>query len=91
MVIGMPGQRKRKRQQQARHQQAVALPEGHWQGIFETQDYEEWRGWLREHLAEYAVTDRAHLRMDTLCGRLVQPTTYRMSLFVPRHASGGVA
>jgi hypothetical protein len=59
--------------------------------IFETQDYEEWRGWVRKHLAEYNGTDPAHLRMDTLCGRLVQPTTYRLSLSVPDHTSDSVA
>ena len=59
--------------------------------IFETQDYEEWRSYHRNRQAEHRGIDPDRLRMDTLCGRLVQPTTYRLSLFVPEQASDGAA
>ncbi|GAA2479900.1 hypothetical protein GCM10010276_15680 [Streptomyces longisporus] len=50
--------------------------------MFETQDESEWRA----HLRRLRVTDRridwSAARVDTLCGRLRQPTTYRLSVFV---------
>ncbi|WP_330461229.1 hypothetical protein OIB37_32805 [Streptomyces sp. NBC_00820] len=48
--------------------------------IFETRDESELRArlWrLRE-----ARVDRSMIRIDTLCGRLALPTTYRLSRFV---------
>jgi hypothetical protein len=86
MVIGMPGQRKRKQQLEVRKRQqaAVASQEGHWQVIFETQDFEEWRNYLRKSDSPHRDYDPSRLRLDTLCGRLMQPTTYRLSLLVPK-------
>ncbi|MFD8685772.1 hypothetical protein [Streptomyces sp. NPDC059651] len=48
--------------------------------IFETEDQAELRARLRS-LREARV-DEATIRIDTLCGRLVRPTTYRLSRFV---------
>ncbi len=82
----VPGQRKRKRQQRGAGQQA-AMREGsgtgRWQVIFETQDESEWHAHLRRLRAGTERIDWAMTRIDTLCGRLVHPTTYRLSLFVP--------
>lgn len=52
--------------------------------IFETRDQAE----LRTHLRRLweARIDESMIRVDTLCGRLVQPTTYRLSRFVPEPA-----
>ncbi|MEU9004936.1 hypothetical protein [Streptomyces sp. NPDC048551] len=33
-------------------------------------------------------TDWTLLRMDTFCGRLIHPTTYRLSRFVPNRSPG---
>ncbi|MFC8284643.1 hypothetical protein [Streptomyces cyaneofuscatus] len=38
--------------------------------------------------AEGSRIDWSAVRMDTLCGRLKQPTTYRLSLFVPNSGPG---
>ncbi|WP_406099214.1 hypothetical protein [Streptomyces sp. NBC_01013] len=56
--------------------------------IFETGDQTELHAHLRT-LRE-AGTDEATIRIDTLCGRLEQPTTYRLSRFTAdgRGASG---
>ncbi|MEE1761223.1 hypothetical protein [Streptomyces sp. SP18BB07] len=51
--------------------------------LFETQDEAEWRAHLRGLHAGEERIDWAMTRIDTLCGRLTQPTTYRLSLFVP--------
>ncbi|MFI6894687.1 hypothetical protein ACIBM4_11295 [Streptomyces sp. NPDC050256] len=48
--------------------------------IFETPDQAELRAQLRS-LREARV-DEATIRIDTLCGRLMQPTTYRLSPYV---------
>ncbi len=56
---------------------------GHWQVIFETRDESEWHAHLRRLRAGAERIDWAMTRIDTLCGRLVHPTTYRLSLFVP--------
>ena len=48
--------------------------------VFETRDQAELRTHLRR-LREARV-DEATIRIDMLCGRLVQPTTYRLSRFV---------
>lgn len=50
---------------------------------FETQDESVWHAYLRELRAGPARADWAMTRVDILCGRLVQPTTYRLSVFVP--------
>ncbi|TQJ85276.1 hypothetical protein FBY22_4035 [Streptomyces sp. SLBN-31] len=81
----MPGQRKRKRQQQDVRRRAAlrTRPDaGHWQVIFETQDESKWHAHLRQLRAGPARIDWAMTRIDTLCGRLVEPTTYRLSVFV---------
>ncbi|MFD5813178.1 hypothetical protein [Streptomyces sp. NPDC127038] len=79
----MPGQRKRKRRQDAERQRIArrtARP-GHWEVVFETYDQAE----LREHAIRLreAGVDGPMIRIDMLCGRLVQPTAYRLSHFVP--------
>ncbi|MGW6739187.1 hypothetical protein ACWGDX_00245 [Streptomyces sp. NPDC055025] len=54
--------------------------------LFETQDESEWRVQLqrlRTENSEARQIDWTMVRLDTLCGRLIQPTTYRLSLFVP--------
>lgn len=51
--------------------------------IFETQDESEWHSHLRRLRSTESPFDWPMTRMDTLCGRLTQPTTYRLSLFVP--------
>ncbi|MFF1443611.1 hypothetical protein [Streptomyces sp. NPDC058295] len=82
----MPGQRKRKRQQQDASRRAAARTAsgtGYWKVLFETQDASEWRSHLRRLRSAEEQIDWAMTRVDTLCGRLVQPTTYRLSLFVP--------
>lgn len=82
----VPGQRKRKRQQQDTTRRATAhvTPDsGHWEVLFETQDEPEWRAHLRRLRSAEEPIDWALTRIDTLCGRLMQPTTYRLSLFVP--------
>ncbi|WP_326682860.1 hypothetical protein [Streptomyces sp. NBC_01237] len=48
--------------------------------IVETRDQAEMRTQLRR-LREAGV-DGAMIRIDTLCGRLALPTTYRLSRFV---------
>ncbi|MEU8678748.1 hypothetical protein [Streptomyces sp. NPDC048560] len=48
--------------------------------IFESQDRAELRVRLRR-LRE-AQVDESMIRIDVLCGRSVQPTTYRLSWFV---------
>jgi hypothetical protein len=51
--------------------------------VFETQDESRWNAQLRSMRAGEDRIDWTMARIDTLCGRLVQPTTYRLSLFVP--------
>lgn len=82
----MPGQRKRKRRQQDTDQRASArfAPDaGRWELVIEAQDPSEWRARLRRLRAEHGQIDWSMTRVDTLCGRLINPTTYRLSLFVP--------
>lgn len=81
----MPGQRKRKRRQQNASRRAADLTApgtGHWEVIFETQDESERHSYLRRLRSTESLIDWPMTRMDTLCGR-TQPTTYRLSLFVP--------
>jgi hypothetical protein len=53
--------------------------------IFESRDQAE----LHAHLGRLreARVDESTIRIDTLCGRLVHPTTYRLSRFVANPAS----
>ncbi|WP_235033024.1 hypothetical protein [Streptomyces sp. WAC05374] len=76
----MPGQRKRKRQQQSPVPGSEA---GRWSVLFETQDESEWHAHLRHLRSRPERVDWALTRVDTFCGRLARPTTYRLSLFVP--------
>ncbi|MEU4039860.1 hypothetical protein [Streptomyces collinus] len=59
--------------------------------VFETQDEAEWHAYMRRlrggEIRELPI-DESMLRVDMLCGRLVQPTTYRLSLFVATSAGG---
>jgi hypothetical protein len=81
----VPGQRKRKRQQEASRQQAAArfAEAGHWDVLIETQDESDWHAQVRRLRAENQQIDWTAVRIDTFCGRMLQPTTYRLSLFVP--------
>lgn len=84
MVV--PGQRKRKRQRQDASRRVTARTAsgtGHWKVLLETQDASEWRSHLRRLRSAEEQIDWSMTRVDTLCGRLVRPTTYRLSLFVP--------
>jgi hypothetical protein len=55
--------------------------------IVETRDQAEMHTQLRR--LQEAGVDGSVIRIDTLCGRLTLPTTYRLSRFVtdPGHAS----
>ncbi|WP_244942773.1 hypothetical protein [Streptomyces inhibens] len=64
----------------------MAADAGRWEVVFETQDVSEWRTQVRRLRAERNQIDWSMARMDTLCGRLVHPTTYRLSVFVPGSA-----
>ncbi|MFG2132276.1 hypothetical protein ACGFNV_31305 [Streptomyces sp. NPDC048751] len=82
----MPGQRKRKRQRYDEAQRAAArfTPDaGHWEVLFTTQDESEWHAYLHRLRTSDQRIDWPAVRVDILCGRLKQPTTYRLSLFVP--------
>lgn len=78
----MPGQRKRKREA-ARRAAADPRSAGRWEVVFETQDEAEWRAYARSVRDRRETADPSTLRLDTLCGRSVHPTTYRLSRFVP--------
>jgi hypothetical protein len=89
----VPGQRKRKRQRQRQQQEQAqraaarfAPDAGRWEVLFETQDEPQWRAHLRRLRASDTQIDWTAVRADMLCGRLVQQTTYRLSLFVPNSA-----
>ncbi|WP_236710614.1 hypothetical protein [Streptomyces sp. 150FB] len=56
--------------------------------LFETQEESEYRAHLRGLRAAGGQIDWAMTRIDMLCGRLSQPTTYRLSLFVPDPEDG---
>lgn len=86
----MPGQRKRKRQQEARGRRARAADEereGRWERVFSTQDEAEFRAFKSRFLAERPSIDPSMVRIDMFCGRLVQPTSYCLSVFVPAETS----
>lgn len=79
----MPGQGKRRRRQEAERQRIAArtAPDrGRWEVVFETRDQAALR--VRLHSLRQARVDEATIRIDTLCGRLMQPTTYRLSRYV---------
>ncbi|MCQ4211725.1 hypothetical protein [Streptomyces longispororuber] len=81
----MPGQGKRRRREEAARRQVAARTgqdAGQWEPVVETRDQVEIRTQLRR-LREAGV-DGSMIRIDTLCGRLELPTTYRLSRFVPR-------
>jgi hypothetical protein len=80
-LVPMPGQRKRKREGR-RRAEAFAAGAGHWEVVFETQDEAEWRAYMGHVRTSRELGDLSTLRMDTLCGRLIHPTTYRLSRFV---------
>ncbi|OKI21808.1 hypothetical protein [Streptomyces sp. CB03911] len=87
----MPGQRKRRRHQQEEARRAAerfAPAQGHWEVVFSTQDETEWQRGLRVLRATDTRIDWSAVRIDILCGRVVQPTTYRLSQFVPAAAPG---
>lgn len=82
----MPGQQKRRRRQQDATRRAAArfAPDaGHWRVVFETRDETTWRNELDRLRTADPRLDETALRIDTLCGRLTQPTTYRVSRWVP--------
>ncbi|GLX19736.1 MULTISPECIES: hypothetical protein [Streptomyces] len=82
----MPGQRKRKRgrQDEARRTAARFAPgAGRWDVLFETQDASEFQDRVRRLRESDPEIDWSAVRGDTFCGRLIHPTTYRLSLFVP--------
>lgn len=56
--------------------------------LFETQDASERHAYVRRLRAEGSRIDWSAVRLDALCGRLKQPTTYRLSLFVPNSGPG---
>ncbi|GAB7035303.1 hypothetical protein JCM4914_67640 [Streptomyces platensis subsp. malvinus] len=79
----VPGQGKRRRRQEAERQRQAArtAPDvGRWEVLFETRDRAELGTQLRR-LREAGV-DGPMIWIDTLCGRLALPTTYRLSRFV---------
>ncbi|MET8828035.1 hypothetical protein ABZX40_21460 [Streptomyces sp. NPDC004610] len=79
----VPGQGKRRRRQEDARQRIAArtAPDaGQWEVVVETRDQAEMRTRLRR-LREAGV-DGSMIRIDTLCGRLGLPTTYRLSRFV---------
>ncbi|MFF4803633.1 hypothetical protein ACFY1U_35510 [Streptomyces sp. NPDC001351] len=82
----MPGQRKRKQRRRDEVRRAAERPAseaGHWKVVFETQDESAWRAHLRHLQATDRRIDWSAVRLDMLCGRLRQPTVFRLSVFVP--------
>ena len=59
---------------------------GRWEVLFSTQDESQWHAHILRLRASDAQIDWTAVRADMFCGRLVQPTTYRLSLFVPNAA-----
>ncbi|GAA4785265.1 hypothetical protein GCM10023329_39780 [Streptomyces sanyensis] len=79
----VPGQGKRRRRQDDARQRLaprVAPDAGRWEAVVETRDQAEMRTRLRR-LRE-AGFDGSMIRIDRLCGRQGQPTTYRLSRFL---------
>ncbi|WP_327071999.1 hypothetical protein [Kitasatospora sp. NBC_01302] len=63
---------------------------GRWETVYETQDESEWRAHIHHLRATDRSIDWTVARLDTFCGRLKQPTTYRLSLFVANQTSDHV-
>ncbi|MCX5214012.1 hypothetical protein OG689_32915 [Kitasatospora sp. NBC_00240] len=87
----MPGQRKRRRHQEEEARRAAerfAPAQGRWEVIFSTQDEAQWQERLRVLRATDTRIDWSAVRIDILCGRVVQPTTYQLSRFVPAADTG---
>lgn len=83
----MPGQRKRKAQKRREADALSArVAAGHWERRLETQDHDELRAYVAE-LARSGVRPD-DTRIDMLCGRLVQPTWYVVSVLVPGPGPG---
>ncbi|MFJ9055350.1 hypothetical protein [Streptomyces sp. NPDC102409] len=59
---------------------------GRWDVVLETQDPVEFRERVRRLQTGPRPADLSELRIDTLCGRLAHPTTYRLSRYVPSDA-----
>ncbi|MFD6889710.1 hypothetical protein [Streptomyces sp. NPDC059957] len=78
----MPGQRKRARSRMRATQRTADIP-GRWEPLFSTTEQSELREHFRRLRSEGTVTDPSQIRIDTHCGRLAHPSTYRISLFVP--------
>ncbi|GGR03321.1 hypothetical protein GCM10010280_59160 [Streptomyces pilosus] len=78
----MPGQGKRRRRQEAGRQRLAArtAPDvGQWEVVLETKDQAQLRGHVRRLRAE--GIDESLIRIDTLCRRPVEQSTYRLSRF----------
>ncbi|GHG34436.1 hypothetical protein GCM10018791_59600 [Streptomyces zaomyceticus] len=83
----MPGQAKRKRRQEAESRRTAArtAPDaGQWEEVLETQDQAELRAYARR--LRQAGTDASLIRIDTLCRRPAERSTYRLSRFVENTA-----
>ncbi|MEV7214766.1 hypothetical protein AB0O31_16940 [Kitasatospora cineracea] len=82
----MPGQHRRKRNQEAARRRQAARYEGwQWHPLYSTQDYAEFTARLRRLRAERTYNEE-RLRLDTFCGRLTHPSTYRISVLMPPDA-----
>ncbi|MFJ5548317.1 hypothetical protein [Streptomyces sp. NPDC093225] len=80
----MPGQGKRKRKRERERARAeAARPTGRWQRVWEGDSDAELRAVVRRLYAEDPDLAPDDLRIDMFCGRLVNPTGYAVSLFVP--------
>ncbi|MFD0074445.1 hypothetical protein ACFVIY_18620 [Streptomyces sp. NPDC127166] len=82
----MPGQRKRKKRQRealARQADRFGPDAGRWEVLYSTQDEPTLRAEMRRLFAGRPDLGEDEIRVDVLCGRLVHPTTYRLSVFVP--------
>lgn len=85
----MPGQGKRRRRQAAERQRLAARTapdKGRWEVVCETGDEAELHAYA--HRLRQAGVDASLMRIDTLCGRLAQPTVYRLSRFMANSAAG---
>ncbi|NYJ33850.1 hypothetical protein [Nocardiopsis aegyptia] len=85
----MPKQRRRReREARRRAERERRVEGGRWEVVLETTDEADWherRGRVRADLAHVRDED---LRIDVLCGRGIHPTTYRLSVLVPRDPAG---
>lgn len=79
----MPGQRKRKLADSRRPASAPDRRSGRWDVVLETRDQAEFRQRIQQLQSGPHPANPSELRIDTLCGRLEHPTTYRLSRFVP--------